>query len=73
MKIAKKEVAALEKQAKTKAKAQKSVDQLRAKTDAKVRERNLMEERLNDTKTLDDMKEQEAELKRQNEEDQAII
>ena len=32
-----------------------------------------MEERLNDTKTLDEMKEQEAELKRQNEEDQAII
>ena len=32
-----------------------------------------MEERLNDTKTLDELKEQEAELQRQNEEDQAII
>ena len=32
-----------------------------------------MEARLNDTRTLDELKEQEAELKRQNEEDQAVI
>ena len=71
---AKKEVAALEKQVKTKAKLQKSVDQLREKKAAnKVGERNLMEERLNDTRTLDEMKKQEAELQRQIEEDQAII
>ena len=70
---AKKEVAALEKQAKTKAKAQKSVDQLRASLAAKERERNTMEAGLNDTRTLDELKEQEAELQRKNEEDQAVI
>ena len=32
-----------------------------------------MEKRLNSTKALDDLKEQESELQRQNEEDQAII
>jgi len=32
-----------------------------------------MEERLNETKPLEDLKEQESELQRQNEEDQAII
>ena len=70
---AKKEVAALEKQAKTKAKEQKRVDQLRASLAAKESERNTIESRLNDTRTLDDLKEQEAELQRQNEEDQAVI
>ena len=65
---AKKEVAALEKQAKTKAK-----EQLRASLAAKESERNTMEARLNDTRTLDELKEQEAELQRQNEEDQAVI
>ena len=59
---AKKEVTALEKQAKTKAKEQKSVDQLRASLAAKESERNIMEARLNDTRTLDELKEQEAEL-----------
>ena len=66
-------MAALEKQAKTKSKAQKSVDQLRAKIASKESERNTMEARLNDTRTLDELKEQEAELQRQNEEDQAVI
>ena len=70
---AKKEVAALEKQAKTKAKEQTRVNQLRASLSAKERERNTMEARLNDTRTLDELKEQEAELQRQNEEDQAVI
>ena len=70
---AKKELAALEKLAKTKAKEQKSVDQLRASLAAKESERNTMEARLNDTRTLDELKEQEAELQRQNEEDQAVI
>ena len=70
---AKKEVTALEKQAKTKAKEQTRVDQLRASLAAKESERNTMESRLNDTRTLDELKEQEAELQRQNEEDQAVI
>ena len=70
---AKKEVSALQKQAKTKAKEQTNVDQLRAKIAAKERERNTVQERFNDTRTLDELKEQEAELQRQNEEDQAVI
>ena len=70
---AKKEVAALEKQSKTKAKEQTNVDQLRAKIAAKERERNTVQERFNDTRTLDELKEQGAELQRQNEEDQAVI
>ena len=70
---AKKEVSALEKQAKTKAKEQTRVNQLRASLAAKERERNTMEARLNDTRTLDELKEQEVELQRQNEEDQAVI
>ena len=70
---AKKEVAALEKQAKTKAKEKTRVDQLRARLAAKESERNTMEARFNDTRTLDELKEQEAELQRQNEEDQAVI
>ena len=40
---------------------------------AKESETNAMEERLNGTKPLDDLKEQESELQRQNKEDQAII
>ena len=70
---AKKEVTALEKQAKQKEKVLKKIDQSRASLAAKESERNTMEARLNDTKTLDELKEQEAELQRQNEEDQAVI
>ena len=66
-------MSALEKQAKTKSKEQTRVDQLRASLAAKESERNTMEARLNDTRTLDELKEQEAELQRQNEEDQAVI
>ena len=47
------------------------MDRERAKLTEKERERNLIEERLNSTKPLNDLKEQESELKRQNE-DQAI-
>ena len=46
---------------------------LRASIAAKESETNAMEERLNQTKPLDDLKEQESELQRQNQEDQAII
>ena len=69
----KKELAALDKIVKTKAKEQTNVDQLREKIAAKERERNTVQERFNDTRTLDELKEQGAELQRQNEEDQAVI
>ena len=39
----------------------------------KEKETNTLEERLNSTKPLDDLNDRESELKRQNEEDQAII
>ena len=73
----KKEVAALEKQAKNKQKVQEKVKEKvqkeRAKLDKMVKKRNLIEERLNSTKPLDDLNGQEAELRQQNSEDQAII
>ncbi|KAL9982398.1 hypothetical protein ACROYT_G004434 [Oculina patagonica] len=55
------------------AKEKTRVDQLRAGIAAKESERNTLQERLNDTRALDDLKEKEAELKQQNEEDQAVI
>ena len=64
---------ALEKQAKNKQKAEKKVSRERTKLDEIVKKRNLIEERLNSTKTLDDLNEREAELRQQNAEDQAII
>ncbi|KAL9985558.1 hypothetical protein ACROYT_G007979 [Oculina patagonica] len=69
----KKEVAALEKQAKQIAKEQTRVGQLRAGLADIESRRNTLQERLNDTRALDDLKEKEAELKQQNEEDQAVI
>jgi len=69
----KKEMASLEKQAKHKEKEEAEVDRLRASVAAKETERNTMEERFNDTKTLDDLKEQESEKQRKNEQDRAII
>jgi len=66
-------VTALEKQAKNKQKAEKKVSRERTKLDEIVKKRNLIEERLNSTKTLDDLNEREAELRQQNAEDQAII
>ena len=66
-------MAALEKEAKNKEKAQEKVARGRAKLDEIVKKRNLIEERLNSTKPLDDLNERESELRRQNEEDQAII
>lgn len=67
-----KESAPLERQVKNK-KAQEKVDWLRASLAAKESERNALEEKLNDTKALDDLKEQDSELPRQNKEDQTII
>ena len=65
----KKKYAALEKQEKE----QTRVDQLRASRAAKESERNTLEERLNTTKTLDDLNEQVNNLERKNEEDKEII
>ena len=70
---AKKEVAALQKQAKNTAKERATVDKLRKEIYEKERERNTLEEGLNSTKTLDDLTEQEAELQKQNEQDREII
>ena len=69
----KKEAFVLEKQAKNKQKVQEKVQKERAKLDEMVKKRNLMEERLNSTKPLDDLNGREAELRQQNDEDQAII
>ena len=64
----------LEKQTKKKVELQRKVDKDQARLNEIERERNLIEERLNSTlKLLEDLKERESELKRQNEEDQAII
>ena len=69
----KKKAASLEKEAKNKEKAQARVDRERAKLSQIEKERNEIEERLNNTKALDELKERENDLKRQNEEDQKII
>ena len=70
-------VAALEKQRKQKEstiqREQSQAAKLRASLAAKESKRNTVEVRLNNTKTLDELKEQEAELQRQNEEDEAVV
>ena len=66
-------MATLKKKVKNKVEAQAKVDRERAKIAQIEKHINEMEERLNNTKTLDELKEQESELKRQNEEDQAIM
>ena len=63
----------LTKQPRNREKEQAKVDRLRASLAAKESETNAMEEKLNQTKPLDDLKERESELQHQNEEDQAII
>ena len=69
----KRNLTVLKKQAKKIEKAHANVDKLSASLAAKKSERNTMEERLNSTKPLDDIKKQEAGLQRQDEEDQTII
>ena len=69
----KKELADLEKQTKDKEKIQAKVDREKKKLYEIERERNTIEERLNSTKQLDELEDDEARLKRLNEEDQAII
>ena len=66
-------MASLEKEAKNKEKAQARVDRERAKLAQIEKEKNEIEERLNNTKALDELTERENELKRQNEDDQKII
>ena len=69
----KKKMVSLEKEAKNKDKAQAKVDRERAKLAQIGKERNEIEERLNKTKAIDELKEQKNDLNRQNEEDQKII
>ena len=66
-------MASLEKEAKNKEKAQARVDREKKKLAQIEKERNEIEERLNNTKALDELKERENDLKRQNEEEQKII
>ena len=66
-------MASPKKEAKNKEKAQARVDRERAKLSQIEKERNEIEERLNKTKALDELKEQKNDLNRQNEEDQKII
>ena len=70
----KKELAGLEKQSKEKAKIRaKDKKKIQAKIAEIERERNTIEERLNSTRRLDELEDDESRLKRLNEEDQAII
>ena len=69
----KKELAGLEKQAKDNEKIQAKVDREKKKLYEIERERNTIEERLNSTKLLDELEDDEARLKKLNEEDQAVI
>ena len=68
-----KEVEDIKKLQKSKEKAQRKVAIEREKLAKIERERNLMQERLNSTKTLDELNEQLSELKRKNEQYQEII
>ena len=61
------------KQKTKKKKKQEKVDRIKVSLAAKEIERNTIEERLNSTKALDDLKERESDLQHQNTEDQAII
>ena len=66
-------MAGLEKQAKDNEKIQAKVDREKKKLYEIERERNTIEERLNSTKLLDELEDDEARLKKLNEEDQAVI
>ena len=65
--------ASLKNQNKSREKAEREVDTLRRSVAAKESEINAMEERHYSTKLLEELKERESELRRQNEEDQAVI
>ena len=69
----KKDLASLEKEIKKKEKTNANAERERAKLAQIVKRKNEMQERLNNTKPLDELKERINELNRQNEEDLAII
>ena len=69
---AKKENVDLQKQVKAKEKEQAKVDKIKSDL-AKKQKRNTLEERLNTTKTIDELNEREAELKKQIETDKVIL
>ena len=69
----KKDLASLEKRIKNKEKTKANAGRERAKLEQMVKRRNEIEKRLNNTKTLDELKEKINEINRRNEEDQAII
>ena len=73
LKIATQERKELEKKAKNIADQDQKYLRLEASLEEEKKSRNAMEERLNQTKPLDDLKEQESDLQRQNAEDLAII
>ena len=73
LKIATQERKELEKKVKNIADQDQKYARLEASLEEEKKSRNAMEERLNQTKLLDDLKEQESDLQRQNAEDQAII
>ena len=70
---AKKENLDLQKQVKAKEKEQAKVDKIKSDLAKKQKERNTLEERLNTTKTIDELNEREAELKKQIENDKVIL
>jgi len=63
----------LEEKAKNLTDQDKKYARLEASLEEEIKNRNAMEERVNQTKLLDDLKEQESELQCQNAEDQEII
>ena len=63
----------LQKQVKAKEKEQAKVDKLKSDLAKKQKERNTLEERLNTTKTIDELNEREAELKKKIENDKVIL
>ena len=69
----KKDLASLEKEIKKKEKTNANAERERAKLAQIVKRKNEMQERLNNTKHLDELNERINELNRQNEEDLAII
>ena len=69
----KKELEYFQKQVKTKEKEQTKDEKIKTDLAKKLKERNTLEERLNSTKTLEELIEEEAELNRQNENGKIII
>jgi len=73
LKKGKKTLDSLTKKVKEINKLKDKVERIKTLREIKESETNAMEERLNQTKPLDALKERKSELQRQNEEDQAII